>query len=35
MVFEDLFETARKVGPPLGYFSVDSKDVFYMMRGRD
>jgi hypothetical protein len=35
MIFEDRFETARKAGPMLHYFSVDSKDVFYMIRGRD
>ncbi len=35
MVFEDLFKAGRKASPVLGYFSVDSKDVFYMIRGRD
>ena len=35
MVFEDFFETGRKAGPTPRYFSVDSVDVFYMIRGRD
>ena len=34
MVFEDLFETARKTGPVPRYFSVDSVEVFYMISGR-